>query len=179
MKMRLRTAAMRWRQVAVSVLIALCICQTSLAAGQDKSRYLSGCDPVGYEYKNGRLYLKPVKVEEYDQTVFFIHNVSMDRINLKSVKDNDYPHYPSWQAKIGENRWAAFATDREGIEFNCETQSYSNDGSTTNCESAIDVCQYTRAKFGPHIYGNFFVTTNKSKYSARNSVIRYGVLLRK
>lgn len=173
----------RFSRPAWSLLISVCLLtlfaiQSVPAATEHDKRFIKGCQEVGHKFSGGRLVLTPMKVEEYDQTIFFIHNVSMDRIVLKSITTDAAPLYPTWKTKINENRWAAFATDKQGIQFACLSGGYGGGGNEVDCQSAIEVCQFPRAKFGSNNQGNFFVTSNRSKYSARNAAIRYGILLR-
>lgn len=140
--------------------------------------FLPGCHQFGHEYIGGRLVFTPVKTEEYDQTIFFIHNIYSDTIQLKYHRTEKTALHPLWQAKVNYNRWAVFATDQQGLIFSCYDDYGSGEGQRIDCGSAIEVCQFPRAKFGEHNKGNYWVTNNQSKKGARNAAIRKGVLLR-
>lgn len=141
--------------------------------------FLPGCLELGHEFIGGKLVLTPVKTEEYDQTLFFIHNTYADNIRLEYQRTEKTPLNPLWQAKMHYNRWAVFATDQQGLVFSCYTDYGHSDVTRIDCQSAVEVCQYPRAKFGQNNQGNYWVVNNQSKIGARNAVIRQGILLRR
>ena len=62
--------------------------------------------------------------------------------------------------------------------FNCIQNDYGEFTHEVNCQDVVEVCQYPRAKFASHNQGNYWISTNRSKYGTRNEVIRKGILLK-
>lgn len=141
-------------------------------------KFLHGCEEVGHNFDNGKLAFIPIQKTEEDQTVFFIHNVSSSRLKIEFHKTFRTNLYPIWETKINSDRWAAFATDRDDISFTCLREDYGDYTEEVNCANVLEVCQYQNAVFAPHNQGNYWVSTNRSKYGTRNEVIRKGVLLK-
>lgn len=163
---------------AITLSLILMVSQHAIGKKPDNKGFPSGCYPVGHTFIDGRLVLTPLKVEDYDQTVFFMHNVSNDNLKIKFHHTKGTELYPKWETKVSYNQWAAFATDKHGLQFSCSGENYSDYSDSVNCQTALKVCQYPRAKFAEHNNGNYWVTSNKAKYTARNDAIRKGILLR-
>jgi len=159
----------------ICIISALLIIAHTAFSEKVKSKFYPGCHEVGHRFVDNQLVLEPLKVEDYDQTVFFIHNVSSDNLVLRYVPTTRDDIFPLWQTEIDSNRWAAFATDRTGMRFSCSSI---YDDYKINCQQALEVCQYPRAKFAAHNKGNYWLSGNKFKYPTRSEVIHKGVLLR-
>lgn len=161
--------------------ISLLIIGSLLLATMDSNgakkakKFFPGCHQLGYTYDRGHLVLEPVQVEDYDQTLYFIHNNSSSQIKIQYYKSQATLHYPLWETSVRSDRWAAFATDKVGLQFQC-LSGYGNQ--VIDCSSVLQVCQFPRAKFAEHNRGNYWITSNRSKYSSRNAAIRKGILLR-
>lgn len=141
-------------------------------------KFLHGCEEIGHEFQRGKLAFIPVQESEEDQTLYFIHNVSYDRIKIESQKTYTTSLYPIWETTINSDNWAAFAVDRDNITFKCYEDDYGEFTREVNCRDVVEVCQFPRAKFAEHNQGNYWISTNRSKYGTRNEVIRKGVLLK-
>lgn len=163
---------------AAMLFLTLLLSHGAVAKKLDNNGFPSGCHAVGYTFTDGRLVLTPLKIEEYDQTIFFMHNVSNDNLKIKFHPTRNTELYPNWETNVNYSQWAAFATDKQGLQFSCYSQDYGNYTHEVNCATALKVCQYPRAKFAEHNNGNYWVTSNKPKYTARNDAIRKGILLR-
>lgn len=167
------------RTISSFILLFLLSLFTITLSAEDKpKKFFPGCHEVGHEFVNGRLVLKPVQVEDYDQTLYFVHNLSYDRVKLQYDRDSGSAIYPLWGASLKADRWASFATDKDDLQFQCFSDYSSGFSEPINCDSVIEVCQFPRAKFAEHNRGNYWIPSNKSKYSTRNDAIRYGILLR-
>lgn len=161
----------------ISVLLIGIFLTTSIAFSEQKQtrKFIPGCEEVGHDFDDGQLVLNPVKPEMEDQTIYFIQNISGSTLKLKSINNlNEY--YPIFETTVEHGNWAVFATDKKGMTFGCHSEYYGE--TKTDCLSAIEVCQFPRAKFAPHNQGNYWVTSNKAKYAARRDAIKAGILLR-
>ena len=163
------------------ILFSFMTTQSALGARKSKRsqrRFPRGCRHVGFEFKNDLLILKPLS-EETPQTLYMFHNTSNSNIILKLVKQPHEVFSPNYENKIRPYQWAAFAMDKENMQFSCK-KSYRNstDDDTTDCGGVLEVCQYTRAKFGGSNKGNYWVVSSSPRYSTVRTSIQKGILLR-
>lgn len=166
--------------IATSIvwLCAFCLAFSSQVVSAKKLKFLHGCEEVGFRFDNGRLAFIPVQKTEENQTVFFIHNVSNTRLKIEFHKTFRTNLYPVWETTVNSDNWAAFATDRADISFTCLQEDYGDYTDEVDCGEVLQVCQYQNAVFASHNQGNYWISSNRSKYGTRNEVIRKGVLLK-
>ena len=149
----------------------------SVTSIQAKSeRFPHGCRELGSKISNDLLILENA-AEEHPQTLYLIHNIYGGPVILKRLKTHDKDLGPLYKNKLGYNEWGAFAMDKQIMHFAC----YTGDGDLqqqVNCGQAIDICQYTRAKFGEGNMGNYWSVKSTDLYNAKRQAIQQGILLR-
>ena len=166
-----------WRFSVLFLSIILFLSTYQVAYAKDR-KFLPGCEEAGYNFENGKLAFIPVQKTEENQTVFFIHNVSSSTLKIKFHKTFRTQLFPVWETTVDADNWAAFATDRDDISFTCLSDDYGDFSDEVNCSNVLEICQYENAVFAPHNQGNYWISTNRSKYGTRNEVIKKGVLLK-
>ncbi|MDQ2993762.1 MAG: hypothetical protein M3R00_02295 [Pseudomonadota bacterium] len=162
---------MKLRQCVLPLLMVL----ATDAFGKDMVRhYFLGCHPVGFSYANQDVVLNPVIVDEIGQTVYLLHNKSPYAIQVMADRIIDGSMVPALTSQINGDNWGAFAVHQPGFALAC----FSEQGARVSCQNVLEVCQYPRAKFTLANRGTYWLSRNKSKYAARDDVVRKGILLR-
>lgn len=115
----------------------------------------------------------PTQANATKQTMFLIHNKSMQSLEIKSKKFEGQMYKPDNDNVIGPNQWAAFAMDEPEVQFIC-----SNNGKTINCSNVLEVCEYNHAKFSDSTMGTYWVVKSDTLENAVYGAIHIGILLR-
>ena len=147
----------------------------ALAAKKKKTkrRFPLGCRPIGYEFKDNLLILKPVSNKERIQTLYLIHNVSHQPVYMEIKKLDTQAFSPSYENTINPNSWGAFALNQEVLQLSCSTH-----GSPLDCWDILELCQYNNAKFAEHNQGTYWIVKSGSRSHAVYGAIHNGILLK-
>lgn len=138
-----------------------------------------GCEATGYEFNAQQLVLNASKDPSLpQQTLFLIRNKTTSRLHLKYEEQQDVIISPDWETELNRNHWAAFATDKNGLHFNCTLLDRKTGRTPVDCATQVDVCQYPRAKFALSNRGDYWVATNESLHRVVRAAINKGILLR-
>ncbi len=158
-----------------SIAIALLIVATAPTFGKVLTRpFFLGCHPVGFAFSENGIILNPLTVEDQQQTLYLFHNRSIADIKIKANEQVDPNLVPSLTVKLNGDSWGAFATLKSGLVFLC----YTDQGAQVNCQNVLEVCQYPRAKFSGANNGTYWVSSNQTKFAARDEVVHKGILLK-
>lgn len=158
----------------------LCLIVIGLQCAYAKPiKFPRGCEATGFSFNTEQLVLNASKDPSIPhQTLFLIRNKTKARLHLKYEEQQDVLISPDWETELNRNRWAAFATDKNGLHFSCTTISRKHGNTLANCAEKVDVCQYPRAKFALSNKGDYWVATNKSLHRVVRAAINKGILLR-
>ena len=132
-----------------------------------------GCDISGFGYSGRYLVLN----SEGSQTFFLIQNRTNQPIQLQRHETRDVFMSPKLEANLAANYWAAFASDEQGMNFQCAIKQ----GETTsavNCSDVLDVCRYPRVRFALSNMGNYWVSTNKTQDLVIKEAVAKGIYLK-
>ncbi len=153
-----------------------------------------GCKPVGFQFKNGFLVLTPVSPQEgqssetapqtelesspkIPQGLYFLHNISQQRIQLKGYKLPDQIFSADHFNVIEPMQWGTFAVDDSMAVLRCDIGS-THESTRINCAETIEICQYPRAKFADHNKGTYWVSQSTTLHDAVQASDSNGILLR-
>ncbi len=148
------------------------------AHSEVERRFLPGCTEVGHVFQDGRLALKPLFKTSENQGIFFLHNRSEIELTIKLAPTKTTNLYPAWERTLEADHWAAFATNKQNINFSCFHKDNLDANVEIDCKEALEICQYVHAEFGRQNQGNYWVSENLSKIETRDHVIHNGILLR-
>lgn len=156
----------------------LVVCSALLALSTQAAvrKFPHGCRPVGSKF-SGNLLVLDNMAEEHPQTLYLVHNINNGAVTLKRRPVNSQDLGPLYKNTIRYDQWGGFATDKQLQYFAC----YSGEGEymhAIDCANAIEVCQYTRAKFGEGNMGTYWSVKSMSLYGAKREAIQQGLLLR-
>ncbi len=144
-------------------------------AAKPPRKYPHGCRELGYEFESSLLILKPVSESEDIQTVYLVHNKAPHPVHFIAKRDPKDYTAPPFENVIRGGQWGAFAMNQAAVEFICSTP---DQAQTINCGDVLELCQYTRAKFGTAINGTYWIMPSSSQKEAVRRTIHDGVLLR-
>lgn len=137
------------------------------------SSFPRGCEVTGFGYSQNYLIVN----ETGEQTFYLIQNRSPAPIELQRYETREVFMSPPLTAKIDVSNWAAFASDVEGLHFQCFIRENDNPVKI-DCRDALEVCQYPRAKFALSNMGNYWVSTNKTQQQVIKEAVAKGIYLR-
>jgi hypothetical protein len=160
------------------IFLSLVLTFTSMNAFAARSLFPGGCRSKGFSFDLRMLNLFPSSVGK-EQSLYFIHNKTMSTINLSQMKGGGDAYTLFLNNKIKPNQWGVLAADGHLLKFACSVASRkSAHGKLVNCKRVLNVCEYTNVKFAPNNNGSYWGVKSKAKISARNDIIRQGVLLK-
>ena len=153
----------------ITLLIAI---STSHAA----NIFPRGCLISGHGFNKNYLVLN----EHGDQTIYFMQNRSNATIELEHVETRPNIFMsPKLESKLTSSNWSAFASDTANTYFKCYKRNGGNGERTViNCQDALDVCQYSRAKFALSNMGNYWVSTDKPIQQVIKDATKKGIYLK-
>lgn len=162
--------------IKVSILLGCLLPASAMAA---KKLFPGGCRNTGYTFKFHVLMLNP-EVNGNVQSLYFMHNKTGHKLKLAQQRiDNSKPYILYLNNEIKPNQWGVFATDEKLVKFVCSAPARGRKRErVVDCKKSLDICEYTNAKFAENNNGNYWGVRSKAKISARNDIIRQGVLLR-
>jgi hypothetical protein len=162
--------------VKVAILVG---CLLPLSVMAKRGLFPGGCRDTGYSFKLYVLMLHPEAKGDV-QSLYFMHNKSGRKLKLSQMKvSRDKPYTLYLNNVIKPNKWGVFATDSPVVKFVCSVPVRGNPhGKVVDCKKSLDICEYTNVKFADNNYGNYWGVKSKAKISARNDIIRQGVLLK-
>ena len=137
------------------------------------SSFPRGCDVSGFGYNGRYLALN----SEGSQTFFLIQNRTNQPIQLQRHETRDVFMSPKMETNLAANYWAAFASDEQGMNFQCASQ-HGETTSAINCSDVLDVCRYPRARFALSNMGNYWVSTNKTQDLVIKEAVAKGIYLK-
>ncbi len=132
------------------------------------------------QIENGIQLTIELMMEEEKSEIKITHivkNISNATIELERHETEDVFMSPKLQSDLGASNWSAFASDIQGLHFNCYRNVDSN-ATKVDCRDVLSVCQYPRVKFALSNMGNYWVSTNKSQHQVIQDAVAKGILLR-
>jgi len=160
--------------IFIAIFISLIFISSSFALAR---KYPHGCKDVGYVFENRLLVLKPAS-ENHPQTVYLIHNKLKKSVKLIFIKPIGQGYMPHFKNIIKANKWGSFATDQPQLKFLCQISLKKRGKRTINCGSALELCQYIRAKFPGSHMGSYWAVRSDTQRNAKYTTIKQGVLLK-
>jgi len=156
------------RLIALLVTVHFC-----LLSPISYAKFPRGCESVGYEYLGDHVKLQPVQQDESSlQTLFLFRNNSRQTINIQNKVDKEMVVAPVWNVRLNPNNWAAFATSKSFITFNCQKLRRKGQKTPLKCQDVLEICQYPRAKFSISTYGTYWITSNKTLHQTVRKTIK-------
>jgi len=157
-----------------SILLSLVL--TPIYAKQPR-RFPHGCRALGSKFHHDLLVLENA-AEEHPQTLYLVHNLSSGPITLKRKRLDSRDLAPIYKNTIKYDQWGAFATDKPMMYFACFSGDAKEYSYQINCRDVLEICQYTRAKFGEGNMGNYWSVKSNGQRAAMRDAIKQGILLR-
>lgn len=134
-----------------------------------------GCRAVGYQFSQAQVQLKqedPSIPRSQTISMYMIKNTLNVPIVMQNANSNRF--LPSYKKTIPAHHWAAFSRSDRQISLSCEAQH-----SATDCEQAINICNYNHAKYPTQNLGTYWLQKTTSQLQELlNVIIRKGILLR-
>lgn len=162
----------------LSLLICLLAIQIPYAQAEQTPReFPRGCEQTGYSFLDYHLDLKPV-VEQGDQTLYLFRNTLEKKIYMKYIEMSNAFMVPDWHTELSSDHWAAFATDKKQLYFECSIIDDKEQKTPVSCKEVLHICEYSRAKFAEHNRGNYWIATDETLDDVVNKAINNGILLR-
>lgn len=86
-----------------------------------KPKFPLGCRAVGHQFVGQEMILRPVSETMSIQTVYLVHNLSNQNLQLKDpdAVGNDLT-IPTYKTELEAGKWAAFSMNEKEIKFSCE-----------------------------------------------------------
>lgn len=182
----------RFKKCALTLLLFASVSNVQIQAAP--LQFPRGCKPVGFQFKNGFLVLTPVSPQEGQspdtvaqtelepsskkpQSLYFLHNISQQRIQIKGYKLPDQTFSADHFNVIEPMQWGTFAVDDSMAVLRCDIGS-THESTRINCAETIEVCQYPRAKFAEHNKGTYWVSQSTTLQDAIQASDSNGILLR-
>lgn len=152
--------------------LAATLLMTCVGATVNAESFPHGCEVTGFGYNGQDLVVN----DNGNQAFYMIQNRSERDIELQRVETREVFMSPQLTVKLNPSNWAAFASDIQGMQFECAyIQEPSNE--KVDCREVLDVCQYPRAKFALSNMGNYWVSTNKAQRQIINDAAGKGIYL--
>jgi hypothetical protein len=85
---------------------------------------------------------------------------------------------PNYQKILKKGQWSSFAMRAPELRFACMRRSSFGEDVYENCQQALSICQYARAKFPYANRGTYWSEYNGAQKRVVRDVIKNGVLLR-
>lgn len=133
-----------------------------------------GCQPIDFKFSAQEVVLN----ETGEQRIFLLYNHSPVSVELRRYPESSSFMSPSLSATLAPGMWGAFASDIAGLSFSCHVVQEGKAGEIVSCASALDICEYPRAKFALSNMGNYWVSANKSQHDIITDVANKGIYLR-
>lgn len=168
-----------WKQIALVSALLLPLATESLAADKKKlTRFPEGCHPISHTFDHYNVLIKP-KAVYHPQTIFFFHNIGKETVRLVQARSGHEPFVIHTRTKIKPNLWAVYATDEPVTKFTCLVSGKKGEpAKVVNCRNYLDICEFTRTRFGTNHRGNYWVFTNMPSHKvAQYRTKRHGVLM--
>lgn len=153
------------------ILLGLLNCYLTFATAA--GIFPHGCEANGFTFTDNYLILN----DDSKQTVYFLHNLSSNTIQLERHETRDIFMSPKLQSFVAPKNWSAFASDEKNLYFLCHKKN-EEVLELVNCKEVLEVCRYPRAKFALSNMGNYWVSTNKSLESVIKEAVAKGIYLK-
>lgn len=148
----------------------------SAAGFKDESKAPRGCHDTGYKFQFKTLKLLPPAVGEV-QSMYFIYNISDNRINLFQTRRDDSSQTMYLNHIINGRQWAVFSTSEPQVQFICTVPEANNlYGMIVDCAKYLKVCEFTKVRYGLNNRGNYWLYNHNTRNGAINAVLHYGII---
>jgi hypothetical protein len=171
----------RYLVVFMSIFYAFSSPASTISNPKKIRKFPLGCREKGFSFENNVLSLHPnFEGKKYDQTLYFLHNITHQNIELTIKKAVGQRFGPNYKNVITPDNWAVFSLDFQHFKFICKEKSFFAEAGAygNDCSKLLEVCQYNNAKFAEHNLGTYWTVANKSRKHAVKSAIEHGILLR-
>ena len=163
--------------LAISSIVCINFALSSSILAKQERRFPHGCRDVGSSFKGNLLILEP-ESEETPQTLFLVHNISGSPVMLKRKRVDSKDFGPNYKNVIRYNQWGIFVTDKPMLYFSCHSKPHDGYSYQLDCRDVVELCQFTRAKFGDGNNGNYWAVKSNGRRAGMRDAIRQGILLR-
>jgi hypothetical protein len=159
--------------MAINKKILLMLFMGALVNTSCADTFPRGCEVTGFGYNGTNLVVN----NNGEQAFYLIQNRSTRTIELQRFETRDVFMSPPLTAKLETNKWAAFASDIQDLNFQCFYVENAN-SEKVDCRNVLDICQYPRVKFALSNMGNYWVSVNKEQRQIINDSTAKGIYLR-
>jgi hypothetical protein len=153
--------------------LVACGLLSALIVSAHAANFPRGCETTGFGYNGRYLIINP----NGQQTFFLLENRAGKTVQLQRHETRDVFMSPKLETNLASAAWAAFASDEQNLVFQCAIKNESG-FSDINCNEALNVCQYPRARFALSNMGNYWVSTNKSQGLVIKEAVAKGIYLK-
>ncbi|MGD9152794.1 MAG: enhanced entry protein [Gammaproteobacteria bacterium] len=166
--------------ICLVIIFGLLTFNLTLANNQrvkQKLRFPVGCKPTGYKFDFYNVVFKPSALR-YSQTVYFIRNVSGRPVYMLQVHDGSEPYIIYMNGLIVPNKWSVLSVSEDQVKYICTNYTKANrNHRVINCQNALNICEFSRSRFGTNHRGTYWLTMNQSREAAVRITRFHGILL--
>jgi len=163
--------------IQLALTLSLIAITANATAASKEQRFPHECTAQGYQLTPYSVTFTPT-AKYHPQALYFVKNISNKNVNLLQTRtgDEDYVNY--LQNTIKPNLWSSLALDEPETTFICTTtNNRTGKPFAIDCSKVLDICEFTRVRFGENHRGNYWISHNKSMRATFNSTKWHGVLM--
>lgn len=148
----------------------------SAATKDDEVNAPLGCRDAGYAFDLKTLEIKPPSVGERN-SLYFVFNALNKPVRLHHMRKDQEASKLHLNHTIQARKWAVLSTCEKELKYICTVEDGKTPyGKIVDCADSLQVCEFTRVKFGLNNRGNHWLVNSGSKNDAVRSVVYYGII---
>ena len=131
-----------------------------------------------YRIKKEAAKNKMLKIFLYNKnSLYFVFNALNKPVRLHHMRKDQEASKLHLNHTIQARKWAVLSTYEKELKYICTVEDGKTPyGKIVDCADSLQVCEFTRVKFGLNNRGNHWLVNSGSKNDAVRSVVYYGII---